>query len=140
MKFSYRGVKYNQEPLVLEMMEGEQMGRYRGQTLKYRYPKHINHLQPRNLQYKYRGVGYIDKPLGVSDNLSVSVSGDGNQSCVCSISQNLSKKPKITTTAQIHLENLRQKLEHRLQVAKSRGDLYLINLLEKEYQQLTQVI
>jgi hypothetical protein len=138
MNLSYRGIKYNQEPLVLDMMEGEQIGRYRGQTLKYRYPKHINHLQPRNLQYKYRGVAYIDKPVTVSEDLAMA--SYGNQSCVCSISQNLSKKPKITTTAQIHLENLRQNLEHRLKVAKSKGDQYLIHLLEKEYQQLTQVV
>jgi hypothetical protein len=36
----------------------------------------------------------------------------------------------------IHLENLRQNLEKRLQVAKIKGDDRLVNLLEKEFQQL----
>jgi hypothetical protein len=38
----------------------------------------------------------------------------------------------------IHLENLRQNLEKRLQAAKIKGDDRLVNLLEKEFRQLTE--
>jgi hypothetical protein len=36
----------------------------------------------------------------------------------------------------LHLENLRQNLDKRLQAAKNKGDDRLVNLLEKEFQQL----
>jgi hypothetical protein len=139
MNFCYRGIKYNKEPLSLEMLDGETLGKYRGQTLKYRYPRHIPHLQPKVLM-QYRGVAYSTKYDANSQAQKVNQEPKTAQSCVCHLAHSPSRKPKITTTAQIHLENLRSKLEHRLQVAKLKGDEYLINLLEQEYQQLTEVV
>ena len=36
----------------------------------------------------------------------------------------------------IHLSNIRHNLEHRLQVAREKGDLHLIRLLEAEFEQI----
>jgi hypothetical protein len=38
----------------------------------------------------------------------------------------------INRIGQIHLENMKQSLERRLEVAQARGDAHLINLLNKE--------
>jgi len=135
MNLSYRGVKYDETPLVFDVIEGEQIGQYRGHKITYQYPRHLVQLQPKILQY--RGAVYQTQshPLNEAD----SQNSEKSQSCVCSLAQASSRKPKVTTTAQIHLENLRQNLERRLQVAKSKGDEDLIDLLEREYQQLAQV-
>lgn len=138
MNFSYRGINYNQEPLTLDMVEGNQSGKYRGQTLTYRYPRHVTHLQPKILQY--RGVAYSTQSAPLNQDSISSQSSEKSQSCVCSLAQTPSRKPKVTTIAQIHLENLRQNLEYRLRVAKTKGDEYLINLLEREYQDLAEVV
>lgn len=132
MNLSYRGVKSNEEPLSFDAIAGEKIGKYRVQKTTYRYPRHLVQLQPKVLQY--RGLGYSTQSIPTTQN------SQNSQSCVCSLTQAPSRKPKMTTTAQIHLENLRQNLERRLQVAKSKGDEYLIDLLEREYQQLAEVV
>lgn len=135
MNLSYRGVKYNEKPLNFESIEGENFGKYRSHQTTYRYPRHIAQLQPKILQYG--GVLYSTQSWATSHQGSQNT--ENSQVCVCSLSQAPLRKPKMTTTAEIHLENLRQNLERRLQVAKSKGDEDLINLLEREYQQLAQV-
>jgi hypothetical protein len=43
----------------------------------------------------------------------------------------------VRNSTETHRENLRKLLEHRLEVARSRGDENLIQMLEAEYKQLS---
>ncbi len=45
------------------------------------------------------------------------------------------RKVSRSEVAQMHRDNLRQRLEHRLQVAREQGDQHLIQMLEVEQRQ-----
>ncbi|MCL1475385.1 hypothetical protein [Argonema antarcticum] len=46
------------------------------------------------------------------------------------------RREEVEKTADIHRANLQKRLEHRLEVARTKGDENLIRLLEREMQQL----
>ena len=46
------------------------------------------------------------------------------------------KKVVDEEASRIHISNIRRSLEHRLKVAKARGDKHLLNLLEAEFKQM----
>jgi hypothetical protein len=133
MKLSYRGISYEPKSIMLEVTEGEVGGKYRGKNWQYHYPRHIPPIQPK-LFLQYRGVAYSTRALPIQQNVTHSNIQEQDTFCRLPIK-------KITTSVEedlksIHLENLRRNLERRLEVAKERGDEYLVNLLEKESQQL----
>lgn len=82
----------------------------------YRYPRHISQRPPQ-LRQPCRGTRPIPAPSGTESEQVV-----------------LSKQAQ--ESAQIHLNNICRLLERRLQVAQSRGDNHLVNLLKNEYQQI----
>jgi hypothetical protein len=57
MKLSYRGVKYDYNPPVVETTDSEVVGKYRGLDWRFRNLKKPPVLQPR-VNLKYRGVYY----------------------------------------------------------------------------------
>ena len=116
MKLGYRGVAYEYEPATIDMTEGEIGGKYRGQPWRCSYPRHIPVPHP-PLDLKYRGVAYRTN----SRNTEHAIAATGN--------------PELVET---HLANIRRRLEHRLQVAKSTGDERLIRMLEAESRQLVR--
>jgi hypothetical protein len=134
MKLSYRGVSYETQPsTLLEMMEGEIGGQYRGQGWNYRYPRHIPQLKPQPYR-QYRGVGYgthSPSQTTISDFTTPTSSGQ-----YCPIPIQKPTKVFVCQTTKTHIENVRRNLERRLQVAKTSGDDRLVHLLEQESQQL----
>ncbi len=46
------------------------------------------------------------------------------------------RREEVEKTADIHRANLQKRLEHRLEVARTKGDENLIRILEREMQQL----
>ncbi|NEO27878.1 MAG: DUF4278 domain-containing protein, partial [Kamptonema sp. SIO4C4] len=63
MELCYRGVRYNREPLSLEVSESELFqGTYRGQEYHRRFPRHIPVLREKPT-LKYRGVAYKSCPI-----------------------------------------------------------------------------
>jgi len=122
MKLSYRGVNYDKAPSTLEVTEGEIGGMYRGQNWRYQYPRHIATPLPiHNL--KYRGVPY----------------GSGQPIATTSAKTDIIRNEReqvLDEWTNLHLENIRRSLEHRLQVAKANGDQNLIQLLEAESKQM----
>ncbi|MCL1467992.1 hypothetical protein [Argonema galeatum] len=46
------------------------------------------------------------------------------------------RRQEVEKTADIHRANLQKRLEHRLEVARTKGDENLIRILEREMQQL----
>lgn len=135
MKLTYRGIQYEPETLPFEITEGEVAGKYRGQSWRYHYPRHIPQLEPK-FGLKYRGISYMKRPVVQSPHLSEiaipAVTPDAK----------LPTPPHFTTqieaeeAAQAHTESIRRNLERRISVAKESGNDQLVALLEREYQEL----
>lgn len=126
MKLSYRGNEYEKDNSILEMRESEISGKYRGHCWKY---KSLNHLLPNHpkLNLQYRGI-----PYGV-------VSEEKEPIQYITPFQFTQKTDPVIShqnTEKIHLENLRLNLIRRLNSAKINGNSDLIEMLEKEFQQL----
>jgi len=88
-------------------------GREEAIALVYDYPRPIPKLAPQ--LYRQQGGSIILRDRKVP--------------------QRVREKPQpvfINRIGQIHLENMKQSLERRLEVAQARGDAHLINLLKKE--------
>lgn len=115
MKSSDRGISYESNPPALELTEGEIGGKYRGANCKPHYPRHIPITQP---------------VVGLATPTAVPTSAEA-MSTVSSRQQILDE---LTNT---HLANIRHTLEHRLQVARAKGDQNLIRLLEAEAEQIS---
>lgn len=141
MKLTYRGVSYEPNSPHPEMIESEVVGQYRGNSWKQRYPRHIPVPQPA-IDLKYRGVSYSSgHPLDVEACLlrrqyAATVSQPAlakNQVKSIVVSD---RQQQLTQLNQTHTTNIRQRLQHRLQVAKANGDQKLIEMLEAEAKQL----
>ncbi|MFW6358244.1 MAG: DUF4278 domain-containing protein [Chroococcales cyanobacterium] len=130
MKFNYRGVGYDREPLKLETVEGEVVGKYRGQPVRQHYPRHIPTPQPK-LYLQYRGVAYSKRPIPQDMTVEKQLAAITKS---CKIDQR--SKSVTNDLAEIHLNNIRRNLERRLLVAKAKGNEDLVELLEKECDEL----
>ncbi|KAB0242822.1 DUF4278 domain-containing protein [Microcystis aeruginosa EAWAG127a] len=126
MTLAYRGVKYERDSLPLEIKTGDIGGKYRGQDWNHHYPRHMIQLEPK-LHRQYRGVAYSTRP-----HLAGQVTPN-----ICPLPL---VKPSVVvqeeTLSSIHLNNIRHRLERRLQIAQESGDETLVNLLKKESQDL----
>lgn len=134
MKLSYRGVSYEKDSSILDIIEGDIGGKYRGNDWKYHYPRHIPQQQPK-LYRQYRGVSYSTRPLTSGE--SPPMADTSTTATSCAVSLKYPRKIVTNYASQTHLDNIRRNLERRLQVAKAKGDESLIELLEQESQQLT---
>ncbi|HEY9747897.1 MAG TPA: DUF4278 domain-containing protein, partial [Allocoleopsis sp.] len=119
---------------TFQMLEGDVIGKYRGQNLRlqYPYPKHIPVPQT-SLDLKYRGVAYsTHRPMEVDDLIaSQSAAASSQPTLLQNVRQRVLKEVEET-----HRTNIYRSLERRLQVAKNLGDQRLIGLLESELQQI----
>jgi hypothetical protein len=108
------------------MNMGDIGGKYRGQDWKHHYPRHMIQLQPK-LHRQYRGISYSTLP-GVTRAIAP-------VACPLPI-----LKPQVIvqddSLSTVHLNNIRRRLERRLQIAQDNGDEILVNLLKKESQDL----
>jgi hypothetical protein len=128
MKLTYRGVDYSYEPPTLDMVDGDIGGVYRGHPWRLAYPRHVP-VQPVH-QLKYRGVAYTTGNVADAQ-VPVSVP-------VPSIFAGLKPNQEVVSeVAQIHRENICQRLEKRIQAARARGDKQLLQMLEDESKQLS---
>lgn len=136
MRLTYRGINYEPETMPLATTEGEVAGKYRGQSWRYHYPRHVPELQTK-LWLQYRGVRYIKRPVVQASQkpLELSIPAVTPQT-------ELPKPPHFATqreedeAAKIHLETIRRNLERRIGVAKEKGNDQLISMLEQEYRDL----
>ncbi|MBW4490951.1 MAG: DUF4278 domain-containing protein [Trichocoleus desertorum ATA4-8-CV12] len=134
MRLSYRGAHYESELPTFQMLEGDVVGKYRGQNLRlqYPYPKHIPVPQT-PLDLKYRGVAYsTHRPMELKDLIKA-------QPAVVATSQTPLQNMRqrvLKEVAETHRTNIYRSLERRLQVAKNLGDQRLIGMLESELQQI----
>jgi hypothetical protein len=128
MKLTYRGTSYEYDPPILDMEEGKVGGKYRGQAWQLRYPRHIPTTQPKD-NLKYRGVAYGTDATGKA----VPVQEKPQQDKTAA---NIPSAALLEDMARLHHENICRRLEHRLQVAKERGDEMLVKALEEEQKQM----
>lgn len=143
MKLSYRGVRYDRTSTPVEMVESEGTGHYRGSNYHFTYPRHIPVPQP-VVELKYRGVAYQTNAAGGATSISPAIraakaavrdvfrpSGlDQARSAI------RTKQAILSEVANVHRQNIERSLQHRIEVARARGDQNLVNVLEREMQQI----
>jgi len=116
MRLTYRGINYEPETMPLETTEGEVAGKYRGQSWRYHYPRHIPQLQPK-LLLNYRGVSYSKRPVAHHSEMSIpAVTANGE----LPTPQHFASRKQTEAIEDAHLENMCRKLERRLAVARQR--------------------
>ncbi|NES94660.1 MAG: DUF4278 domain-containing protein [Desertifilum sp. SIO1I2] len=135
MKLSYRGTPYEHEPIALDMAEADRVAKYRGQEYRQRYPRHIPVPQA-PLDLKYRGIAYSTYQTPEPE--AVDIATHLNRTFVNSPSEPLTRHKRFIEAAQLHRANILKRLEHRIQVARSKGDVNLLQQLEVEKLQLVE--
>ncbi len=124
MKLSYRGVNYENSSPMLEVVEGDIGGTYRGQSWRSHYLRHIPEPAPVH-DLKYRGVAYrTGKP-------AVAVPSTAAR-CTLPAFHKREREKELNQLTRTHLSNIRNSLERRMQVARAKGDEKLVRLLEEE--------
>ncbi len=118
MRLSYRGVSYEYTPPTLEVTEGEIQGSYRGTPWKC--------------------YTLAEAPIPRSPQASETQKGFYSQQDFSQIERSSQARPICSTfnvlqqLKRIHKANIDRSLEHRMQVAKDRGDYQLLQVLESE--------
>lgn len=135
MKLSYRGTEYEYTPASLEVKESEITGCYRGQPIHFAYTSHVpvpqpvSHLVYRGVHYSTPGAGPVLAPSPVPatvGNLAVADNNLGRRA----------RHQALREAAEIHRSNVQRSLEHRILVARSQDNQWLIQQLEQELHQL----
>jgi len=125
MNMSYRGNTYLQsETSLMEVKEGDIMGKYRGSEWRYKLPNHIPQLQPK-VYLQYRGVAYsscanAQQPYFIPQ-----------QEVNSDITPVMSKATK-KNLEQVHIANMRRNLERRMEIAQINENYKLLAMLKKE--------
>ncbi|NJL37037.1 MAG: DUF4278 domain-containing protein [Leptolyngbyaceae cyanobacterium SM1_4_3] len=142
MKLFYRGIPYDSVSTPISMIESETVGHYRGGNFHFAYPRHIPVPQP-VLELKYRGVAYQTNAAGGSE--SISPATRAAKSAVRDVfrpsgvdqarSAIRARQAILSEVANVHRQNIERSLQHRLEVARERGDQNLVSMLEREMQQ-----
>ena len=133
VKLSYRGICYQDEPSDIEMNEGLASG-YRGQDCPlWRYPRHMP-VQQGPIDLKYRGIADRIHQTAGPEFAALNVKPVVSEGDALMSTAKHSVKQEVAKT---HRTNILENLEHRLQVARSRGDQELIRQLEKEKEQIS---
>lgn len=131
MKLTYRGVNYEYEAPALDMNEGKFAGKYRGIDCQLgRYPRHMT-VEQSPINLKYRGIAYSTHQTAEPELIPAKIQPQAKETVTLTSSfkghQNLKEE-----LAKTHCQNIARQMEHRLQVAKTKGDRHLIEQLEKE--------
>ncbi len=143
MRLTYRGLPYNHESAVVDEVETQLRGRYRGQSYALTYPRHIPVPQPA-LDLQYRGIAYRTKTNGeIESREPVTAKTSAMAPTLSNSSRNdrstgtrpTGKRALMLEMGRVHRENLQHRLQHRLEVAKAQGNSSLVAQLESEMSQ-----
>ena len=144
MKLTFRGIQYDYEPTVLETTDSNLYGRYRGQTVQFKYPRHVP--APTMVHdLKYRGVAYrndgstptqVAKPAIAPTQPVQPVQATTVDQVIKTRSVEAVRRNLLFETYQAHQESIYRKLRHRIAVAKAEGNEALLRQLEAEEHQL----
>jgi hypothetical protein len=146
MRLFYRNASYDYEPVPVNMAETSLNGRYRGQNFQFQYPKHIPVPQP-VLNLKYRGVAYQTTPDGSTTTIKPAVKPVVRAVAPARVTADVmsgqlhsaffNHQAMMGEVANVHRQNIQRRLQHRLEVAKAKGDVTLISQLEQEMRLIT---
>lgn len=136
MKLRYRGTDYLHDPTIINDMEHRGAGHYRGHRITFSYPRHIP--VPQSLDgLTYRGVQYCVNEVGQVETASAAprvASAPAAQGAAPRTFAN-ARKVLPREVAMVHQENIRRRLQQRLDTARNQGNDQLIHQLEVEMQQ-----
>ncbi len=133
MKLTYRGVSYEHVPTSLEVTEGNILGKYRGQvTRRHCVMSEIARPESESVLMHYRGSLYPTMQAVLPEALQQRHVSHQAPAPSCPIKLPQLSKLMSQDVRQVHLENMRQSLEHRIQSAQAQGDQHLVNLLRQE--------
>lgn len=135
MQLSYRGVHYRYQPTSTEMIDSGVSGQYRGRPVNFTYPRHIPVPQA-TVRLKYRGAEYCaasNHDTGVNVSTRHPEMAPGEKAVVMPL-PSIARACRLQTQefTSTHLDNIRKRLEHRIEVARQRGDQLLLSQLEQE--------
>ena len=134
MKLNYRGTEYDYTPPSLEVKESEITGCYRGRPIHFTYTSHrpvpqpVSHLVYRGVHYSTPGEDLVSAPspaLTATKKMSVA-DNPGRRA----------RRQALREAAEIHRHSIQRSLEHRILVARSQDNQWLIQQLEAELHQL----
>ena len=139
MKFNNRAFNYEPNLSNIELTESEIVDN-QGTDWKQKYPRHIPVPQVK-IDLKSPAV-----ECSTGDLIDIEAN-QLRQNYIADDSVAVTKKNEVVLTKtkrqqlleelnNVHLNNLRRNLEHRLEVAREKGDENLIRLLEAEFEQL----
>ncbi|AFZ46015.1 hypothetical protein Cyast_0031 [Cyanobacterium stanieri PCC 7202] len=129
MKMSYRGNKYQSSAAsLLEVKEGDIIGKYRGVECHQKLPRHIPQLQPK-IYLKYRGIAYSSNPNAQPYFIPNETDVTPKE---CLPTETVVSEETKYNLATVHLSNLRRNLERRMEVAQSHENYRLLAMLKKE--------
>jgi hypothetical protein len=140
MKLNNRAFNYEPNLSNIELTESEIVDKCQGTNGKQKYPRHIPVPQPK-IDLKSPGV-----ECSTGDLVEIEAN-QLRQNYIADDSVAVPRKNEVVLTKSkrqqvleelnnVHLNNLRRNLEHRLQVAREKGDENLIRLLEAEFEQI----
>ena len=136
MELSYRGIRYEYIPQDINVVEGDVGGKYRGSVWRFHRLEAAPAPQP-VLHLTYRGVRYVTGTAEQAAAPPVQPSAEPKTLLGSLFAASRRQHQKFDAVAQQHLANIRQTLEHRIQVAKEKGDWELVRLLEMEEKSIT---
>lgn len=139
MKLTYRGVEYDYNPPRLDITLSEATGQYRGQQSHYAYVRHLPITQPAE-RLSYRGVAYQTTRMGEVQQLS---DRTPKQHALHNLATKLmgsssaaqARRALIKESTTLHQQNIARSLQHRIEVAKQKGNQALLDQLESEMRQ-----
>ncbi len=139
MKLTYRGVEYDYNPPVLETTLSETTGQYRGQTSHYAYVRHLPIPQPAE-RLTYRGVAYQTTRTGEIQQLDDRTASKialanlaGKLKGSSSAAQ--ARRTLLKESTVLHQQSIARSLQHRIEIAKQKGNQALLEQLESEMRQ-----
>ena len=95
-----------------------------------KYPRHIRATQAIDL--KYRQDANCTGAIDIAQPTHATAEPENDQPAL----NQSSRQQVLAELRSVHLSNIRRNLEHRLQVARQKGDLNLIRLLSAELEQI----
>ncbi|MEB3355358.1 MAG: DUF4278 domain-containing protein [Synechococcales bacterium] len=138
MQFIYRGIPYEREPLALDKVETQRQGTYRGRAFNFSYPRHIPVPQPA-LNLQYRGLLYQKTASGqiqpAFPNVPLQPQPTPKAAELPKPSPYVAHRAVMRELGRVHQQNIERLLQHRLAVAKAKGDERLVAQLEQEMHQ-----
>ena len=139
MKLTYRGIEYDYNPPELEVTLGNTATQYRGQQSQYKYVRHVPIPQPAE-RLSYRGVAYQTTRAGEVQGLGEHVAtpkawGNLGSKLTGDSSASRARRALLKESTVLHQQSIARSLEHRMEVAKQKGNQVLLEQLEYEMRQ-----